>query len=134
MKQTPAQIADGIAEGVRDLNLATQSPGAEGLRYPGDAYSVLGNLSTAASRLPQSLHQLDTFLVGLLTGDRLRSDDGSDPQAKVADAVVALEDAAGYAQALREALGRAQSALTAVAYDTSNEDFDGDQDNEEPEL
>ncbi|WUI00019.1 hypothetical protein OHR68_42150 [Spirillospora sp. NBC_00431] len=41
-----------------------------GLTYPSDVYSVLGELSAAASKLPQALRQLAEFIDGQVTGGR----------------------------------------------------------------
>ena len=46
-------LARTAAEAVRSLNHATL--GGNGLEQPADAYAVLGELSLAASRLPQLL-------------------------------------------------------------------------------
>lgn len=54
-------IAAGIDEAARLLNYATM-PGNNGLRYPSDVASVLGDLSAAASKLPQAMQQMRQWL------------------------------------------------------------------------
>jgi hypothetical protein len=50
--RTAADIADEIAERVRELNHLTRDH--EALEYPADLYSVVANLKLAARRLPQA--------------------------------------------------------------------------------
>ena len=56
--------ARSAAEAIRSLNHATL--GQDGLGQPADAYEVLGELSLAASRLPQLLGQVGRWLAAAL--------------------------------------------------------------------
>jgi hypothetical protein len=56
----PAALARTAAEAVRSLNHLTL--GGSGLGQPADAYEVLGELSLAASRIPQLLGQVGRWL------------------------------------------------------------------------
>src|SRR5213595_28204 len=76
---TPAKHADNAYEAVRALNHATlgNRRGDEDWQYPGDAYSVVGNLSQMAMVLPQALEQVQALVKTLDDGDFLRSDKDS---------------------------------------------------------
>jgi hypothetical protein len=108
----PAALARTAAEAVRSLNHLTL--GAGGLEQPADAYEVLGELSLAASRLPQLLGQVGRWLTSALAGGRLGCDDGTDPAAPVSGAWIFLSDARGSAAALAENLSHAQQQLALV--------------------
>ena len=115
MSDSPAgtlALARSAAEAVRGLNHATL--GAGGLGQPADAYEVLGELSLAASRLPQLLGQVGRWLAAALAGGRLGCDDGTDPAAAVSGAWLFLSDARGSAAALARDLEQAQQQLAAV--------------------
>lgn len=105
-------LARTAAEAVRGLNRATSSPA--GLDRPSVAYDVVGALSLAASRLPQLLAQLGSWLAAALEAGLLGCDDGSDPGAAVGGAAASLSGARASAGDLAAALGRAQQHLAAV--------------------
>jgi hypothetical protein len=115
MSDSPGQalvLARTAAEAIRSLNHATL--GADGLGQPADACEVLGELSLAASRLPQLLGQVGTWLAAALAGGRLGCDDGTDPAAAISGAWLFISDARASAAALARDLGQAQQQLTAV--------------------
>jgi hypothetical protein len=105
-------LARTAAEAVRSLNHATR--GEDGLAQPADACGLIGELSLAASRLPQLLGQAGRWLDRALDGGRLGTDDGADPAHAVGAAWSFLPDARGSAAALARALAEAQQQLTAV--------------------
>jgi hypothetical protein len=113
-------LARTAAEAVRALNHLTL--GGDGLGQPAEAYEVLGELSRTASRLPQLLGQLGTWLASALAGGRLGCDDGSDPAGPVSGAWLFLSGARGSAAALAESLGQAQQQLAAVNGGPSRKD------------
>jgi hypothetical protein len=78
------------------------------------AYAVLGELSLAASSLPQLLAQVSRFLASALASGQLGCDDGTDPVAAVSGAWMFLSDARSAAAALARDLGQAQQQLAAV--------------------
>jgi len=106
------ELARTAAEAVRALNHATL--GGDGLGEPADAYTVLGELSLAASGLPQLLGQVGRWLAAGLAAGRLGCDDGTDPAAAVSGAWLFLSDARASAAALARDLGQAQQQLAAV--------------------
>jgi hypothetical protein len=108
----PAALARSAAEAVRALNHLTLGGG--GLEQPAGAYEVLGELSLAASRLPQLLGQVGTWLAAALAGGRLGCDDGTDPAGPVSGAWLFLSDARGSSAALARDLELAQQQLAAV--------------------
>jgi hypothetical protein len=105
-------LARSAAEAIRSLNYATL--GGDGLGQPADAYAVLGELSLAASRIPQLLGQVGTWLAAALAAGRLGCDDGTDPAAAVSGAWIFLSAARGSAAALARDLEQAQQQLAAV--------------------
>jgi hypothetical protein len=109
---SPAALARTAAEAVRSLNHATLGGG--GLEQPSDAYEVLGELTTAASRLPQLLAQVAGFLDRALAGGRLGHDLGEDPCFAVETAGLFLDGARLSAAALAGDLGAAQQQLALV--------------------
>jgi hypothetical protein len=114
---TPAGLADAAAEAIRALNHATL-PGAGGLSYPGDVYSVLIALSVLAARLPQALAQAETFLVAQLTAGRIVIVDGAHighPDDAVAQAEAYLDTARAAAHRLHVDLDHAAAALVWAA-------------------
>jgi hypothetical protein len=113
-------LARSAAEAIRGLNHATL--GGDGLAQPADAYAVLGELSLAASRLPQLLGQVGRWLAAALAGDRLGCDDGTDPAAAVSGAWLFLSDARGSAAALAGNLSDAQQQLAAVRANPSRKE------------
>ena len=105
-------LARSAAEAVRGLNHATL--GGHGLEQPSVAYEVLGELSLTASRLPQLLGQVGTWLAAALAAGRLGCDGGTDPAAAVSGAWLFIADARGSAAALARDLEQAQQQLAAV--------------------
>ena len=105
-------LARTAAEAIRSLNHATL--GAGGLAQPADAYAVLGELSLAASRLPQLLGQVGTWLAAALADCRLGCDDGTSPATAVSGAWLFISDARASAAALARDLELAQQQLSAV--------------------
>ena len=98
--------AADAAEAIRLLNHATR-PGAGGLAYPADAYDVAGQLALLASRLPQALAQLLSFLQAQVNADRVvivAGPHAGDPAAVLAEATAALDAAAVAARQLHKAL------------------------------
>jgi hypothetical protein len=113
-------LARAAAGAVRSLNHATL--GGDGLAQPADAYEVLGELALAASRLPQLLGQVGTWLAAALAAGRLGCDDGTDPAAAVAGAWLFISDARSSAAALARDLEHAQQQLAAVNGGPSRKD------------
>jgi hypothetical protein len=114
---TPAGLADAAAEAIRALNHTTL-PGAGGLTYPGDVYSLLAALSLLAARLPQALTQTETFLAAELAAGRIVIVDGAhtgDPAAAVAQAAACLHTARAAAHRLHVDLDHAAAALVWAA-------------------
>ena len=109
---SPAALARTAAEAVRSLNHATLGGG--GLEQPSDACEVLGELATAASRLPQLLAQVAGFLDRALAGGRLGHDLGEDPCFAVETAGLFLDGARLSAAALAGDLGAAQQQLALI--------------------
>ena len=105
-------LARTAAEAIRGLNHATL--GAGGLGQPADAYAVLGELSLAASMLPQLLGQVGTWLATALAAGRLGCDDGTDPACAVSGAWLFISDARASATTLAGNLSHAQQQLAAV--------------------
>jgi hypothetical protein len=105
-------LARSAAEAIRSLNHATL--GQDGLGQPADAYAVLGELSLAASRLPQLLGQVGRWLAAVLADGRLGCDDGTDPACAVSGTGTFLSAARGSAAALARDLSEAQQQLAPV--------------------
>ena len=105
-------LARTAAEVIRSLNHATL--GGDGLEQPADAYAVLGELSLAASRLPQLLGQVGRWLAGALAAGRLGCDDGTDPAGAISGAAIFISGARGSAAALAGNLSQAQQQLAPV--------------------
>jgi hypothetical protein len=110
--QETLALARTAAETVRSLNHATL--GGAGLGQPADAYELIGELSLAASGLPQLLAQVGRWLASALASGRLGCDDGTDPVAAVSGAWMFISDARSAASALARDLGNAQQQLSAV--------------------
>lgn len=106
-------LARSAAEAIRRLNNVTL--GGEGLVRPADAHAVLGELSLAASRLPQLLGQVGRWLAAALAAGQLGCDDGTDPACAVSGAWLFISDARGSAAALARDLSQAQQQLAAVS-------------------
>jgi hypothetical protein len=105
-------LARTAAGAVRSLNHATL--GGDGLGQPADACAVLGELTLAASRLPQLLAQVGRWLASALESGRLGCDDGTDPAAAIGGARLFLSGARASAASLARDLGQAQQQLAAV--------------------
>lgn len=106
-------VAETVAEAVRVLNHATSKGG---LKYPADAYDLLGYLKTVAAGLPQMTRQMHQFLErGVQTGE-VYDDRGRDAANVVnvayIDMVTKATDAAGE---LYRALDSAQQAIANLA-------------------
>lgn len=112
--KTPAQLADTAGDAIRALNHVTLSTRPD-WEYPGDAYSVVGNLAYMAGMLPQAIEQIAQHIKNLEGQDRLKSDRDT-LAADLEAAYAGLTIAAGAADTLCGALNRAQSGLGAVAY------------------
>ncbi|WP_327419718.1 hypothetical protein [Streptomyces sp. NBC_01233] len=112
--KTPAQLAEAAGDAVRALNHATLGTQAD-WEYPGDVYSVVGNLSYMAGMLPQALDQVAQLLKRLEAEGHLKSDRDT-LAADLEAAYAGLTIAAGAASTLRGALDRAHNGLGAVAY------------------
>ncbi len=108
-----AEVGNALAEAVRVLNYATRR-GEDGLEYPGDAYTLLGNLHTATSRLPQLLAQVTEFLDGWQASGQLASSDG-DPSMLAARAAFELGEAHTLARNLTSSLQAAQNAIASLS-------------------
>jgi hypothetical protein len=113
----PAARAGEAAEAVRALNHATL-PGSGGLVFPADAYDVAGQLALLASRLPQALAQLLTFVRAETASGRVvivSGPDAGDPAAMLAAVTGSLDAAVASARRLHQALDAAQNQLTWAA-------------------
>jgi len=111
-----AAAARLASEAVRFLNYATGSHAAAGLTLPGTAYTVLGELALAVSRLGQLTAQMTGFLGRELAAGRLGHDHGADPALPVERARGHLLAAADAAAMLALALGAAQSDIAYLHY------------------
>jgi hypothetical protein len=107
-----AALARTAAEAIRGLNHAIRHQAGPG--QPAAAYDILGALSLAASRLPQLLTQITSYLDRALAAGRLGHDLGQDPAHAIAAAAVFLDDARGSAAALAGDLDAAQQQLAPV--------------------
>jgi hypothetical protein len=113
----PPVLAGQAAEAVRALNHATL-PAAGGLVFPADAYDVTGALSLLASRLPQALAQLLTFLRTEVEAGRVvivAGDQAGNPAAVLAAVTASLDSAVASARRLHQALDSVQNQLTWAA-------------------
>src|SRR5689334_101787 len=89
-----AALAEHASEAIRALNHVTLAADGGVLRYPCDAYTLLGSLSELVERLPQLLEQIAAFLVRQLQFDILTINGGQfdgDPLAAIGTAGHALE-------------------------------------------
>jgi len=110
--QETVALARTAAGAVRSLNHATLGWG--GLAQPADAYELIGELSLAASGLPQLLAQVGRWLAAALASGQLGCDDGTDPAAAVSGAWTFMSGARSAAAALARDLGNARQQLAAV--------------------
>ena len=113
-------LARTAAGAVRSLNHATL--GGQGLAQPADAYELIGELSRAASGLPQLLAQVGRWLASALAAGQLGCDDGTDPAAAVSGAWLFISDARATAAALARDLAGAQQQLATVHGSPSQEE------------
>ena len=114
-EKTPAQHADTAAEAVRSINHLTQGAPRDGWTYPGDAYSLVGDLARAAMMLPQALEQVQHFIAGLEEAGHLRSDK-DDLDNDLRDVYLGLENARVAAESLYAGLNRAHGGLGPIGY------------------
>jgi len=105
-------LARTAAETIRALNHTTLGGG--GLAQPADAYQLLGELSLAASRLPQLLTQVGRWLDRALAAGQLGCDDRTDPAIAVSGAQTYMTDARTTAATLARDLDYAQQQIAAV--------------------
>ena len=109
---TITALAQITAEAIRALNHATFPRAA--LSEPGTVYRVLGELATAANRLPQLLTQLARWLDEENTAGRLAHDSGSLPDAMQYVRARLDQNAPRYAALLGGALDDAQQATAGL--------------------
>jgi hypothetical protein len=111
-------LADSASEAIRALNHATlPADGFPGLRYPADAYYLLGSLHQLVIRMPQLLEQVSAFLQRQLQFDVVTVDGGEfagDPLAAVGTASHDLEGCAP--QAARLLASAIEAARQAIAF------------------
>lgn len=107
--RTPAELARTAAEDVRFLNHVLY----DGIAYPGDAYSTVGNLTHLVSMLPQALTMIRSAVEKLDRDADLYSDRGT-LTADLAAAYAGLEQAAADAQTLYGSISRAHAALSHI--------------------
>ena len=113
---TPAQNASNAADSVRAINHLTLSPApSDDWTYPSHAYSVVGGLAQMAMMLPQALDQIGAFIEVMDTAGNLRSDKDT-LTGDLENTYGGLADAHDAAQKLYEALNRAHSGLSPIAY------------------
>lgn len=110
-----AATAHLAAEAVRYLNYATgPDHGAQGLEFPGTAYSTAWGLSAAAQRMPQLFEQLAAALFKQYADGLLATDDGGPVAEVIAAAELRLEEAAKLASRLGYELASLQTALSGL--------------------
>ena len=105
-------LARTAAEAIRGLNWTTRCDA--GLDQPSVAYDVIGALSLAASRLPQLLAQITSYLDRALQAGRLGHDLGEDPAEAIDAAGIFPGDAGLSAAALAGDLDAAQQQLALI--------------------
>jgi hypothetical protein len=105
-------LARTAAEAIRGLNWLTRCE--TGLGQPSVAYDITGALMLAASRLPQLITQITSYLDRALAAGLLGHDLGKDPAGSVDAAAVFLGDARRSAAALAGDLDAAQQQLAPV--------------------
>jgi hypothetical protein len=105
-------LARTAAEAIRGLNWVTRCDA--GLDQPSVAYDVTGALMLAASRLPQLITQITSYLDRALAAGRLGHDLGADPATAVEATAIFLGDARLSAAALAGDLDAAQQQLAPV--------------------
>lgn len=110
--QDTLTLARAAAEAIRGLNWVTRY--GAGLDQPSVAYDITGALMLAASRLPQLLTQITSYLGQALADGQLGHDLGEDPARDIGAAVIFLGDARASAAALAGDLDAAQQQLALV--------------------
>lgn len=120
-------IASGIDEAFRLLNYATM-PGNDGLTYPSDVYSVLGELASGVAKLPQALQQMHAFVAAEVSKGRARENTHygryqGDATAAATALLGAVAQASTAATQLQSLLDEAQSTVRGLE-STRNEDQD----------
>jgi hypothetical protein len=106
------RLARTAAEAIRGLNWLTRCDA--GLDQPSVAYGITGALMLAASRLPQLITQITSYLDRALAAGRLGHDLGEDPATSVEATAIFLDDARRSAAALAGDLDAAQQQLAPV--------------------
>ena len=106
------RLARTAAEAIRGLNWLTRHEA--GLGQPSVAYGVTGALMLAASRLPQLITQITSYLDRALAAGRLGHDLGEDPATAVEATAIFLGGARLSATALAAGLDAAQQQLAPV--------------------
>jgi hypothetical protein len=106
------RLARTAAEAIRGLNWLTRCDA--GLDQPSVAYDVTGALMLAASRLPQLITQITSYLDRALAAGRLGHDFSEDPATAVEATAIFLSDARTSAAALASDLDAAQQQLAPV--------------------
>ena len=104
------QLLDAIS---RLITYATR-PGAGGLVFPADAYTLLAEIYAATGRLPQVCDQLGEFLADQRATGRLYEAQGREVAAQVSAARIHLTDAASAARALTRALQAVQADIAGL--------------------
>ena len=121
---TPERVrrtAQAIPDAVRFLNHATIAPVTAALAEPADVDAVIAALETATERLPQLLDQLGRWMAAECAGGRLRVVSGVWAHSPSTEGLAVsalrqyLTEAAGHADALREALHGARQVTAAIA-------------------
>lgn len=107
--RSPSEVAAAIAEDVRSLNYQTRA-GVSELKYPSDIYDVVGELRTAAQRLPQLFGQMAMWLTAEHEAGRVAHANGADTGEYVRAVADALSRAGTDAVLLTEALESAHDA------------------------
>lgn len=105
-------LARAAAEAIRGLNWATRHDA--GLDQPSAAYDVTGALMLAASRLPQLIAQITSYLDQALAAGQFGHDHGDDPAWNIHAAGIFLGDARASAAALASDLDQAQQQLAVI--------------------
>jgi hypothetical protein len=112
--KTAGEHAQAAADAVRAINHLTYHDTA--LPHPADTWRLLGQLATAAHRLPQALQQTGQLLARKHARLEIGIDAGTDyaghAEAAVGDTLAALHAAEAAAGQLAEALDRAAAPLT----------------------
>ena len=117
------EVAKALAECARVLNHLTRDHGA--LQYPSEADRLIRVIASAASRLPQLLGQVGAWLGAEQDAGRIRVPEGPFrglPASAVIEARNCMDEAAGLAERLQEALGAAASVTASLAAPDTGED------------